>query len=120
MTYVVNVEDKFALIQEHWSPKILAQLNGQMVKAVRFQGDFIWHHHENEDELFYVVRGSMTMKFRDRECKLNEGEMIVVPRGVEHCPSAEEECWVLLFEPDTTLNTGNIINERTKKDLELI
>ncbi len=120
MTDVVNIEEKFALIQEHWSPKVLAQLNGQMVKAVRFQGEFVWHHHENEDELFFVIRGSMTMNFRDRECKLIEGEMIVVPRGVEHCPSADEECWILLFEPESTLNTGNVYNELTRKDLELI
>lgn len=106
----------FATISEYWSPKIAAELNGQCVKLVKFKGEFLWHHHEHEDELFLVHRGSFTMEFRDRRVELRQGEFIVVPRGVEHRPVASEEVEVILFEPATTLNTGNIVNERTIAD----
>jgi mannose-6-phosphate isomerase-like protein (cupin superfamily) len=103
----INLAEKFAGFSEHWSPKIVAALNGQHVKLVKFQGEFVWHQHEHEDELFLVVRGGFRMDFRDRSVELREGEMIVVPRGVEHRPVASEEVSVLLFEPATTVNTGD-------------
>ena len=109
----VNLAEKLALIQDHWSPRIAAELNGQQVKLAKFQGEFVWHHHEQEDELFLVVKGEFRMDFRDRSVVLREGEMIVVPRGVEHRPVAEREVEVLLFEPASTLNTGNVVDERT-------
>jgi mannose-6-phosphate isomerase-like protein (cupin superfamily) len=109
----INLAEKFGLFAEHWSPKIVAALNGQHVKLVKFAGEFVWHHHEHEDELFLVVRGSFRMEFRDRTETLREGEMIVVPRGVEHRPVADEEVCVLLFEPAATVNTGNAGGERT-------
>ena len=114
----IRVTDTFAAFSEHWSPRIIGELNGQQVKVVKLLGEFVWHHHENEDELFYVVKGRLTMRFRDREEVLAPGEMIVVPRGVEHQPYAEEETWVMLFEPAATLNTGNVRNERTVEKLE--
>lgn len=103
----IRLADKFAQFSGHWSPKIVAELNGQEVKLVKFRGEFVWHSHEREDELFLVVRGSFRMEYRDRTVELREGEMIVVPRGVEHRPVADEEVWVMLFEPAATLNTGN-------------
>jgi mannose-6-phosphate isomerase-like protein (cupin superfamily) len=109
----VNLAEKLTLFSDHWSPKIVGELNGQHVKLVKFAGPFTWHHHEIEDEMFLVVRGRFRMEFRDREVRLDEGEFIVVPRGVEHRPVADEEVHVLLFEPATTLNTGNVVNERT-------
>jgi mannose-6-phosphate isomerase-like protein (cupin superfamily) len=109
----VNLADKFALIREHWSPKIVGELNGQQVKLAKFQGEFVWHAHEGEDELFLVVDGSFEMQFRDRSVTLREGEFLIVPRGVEHRPVAEHEVSVLLFEPAGTLNTGNAGGERT-------
>ena len=109
----INLAEKFAQFSEHWSPKIVAGLNGQEVKLVKFQGEFVWHQHEREDELFLVVRGTFRMEFRDRSVTLSEGEMIVVPRGVEHRPVADAEVWVLLFEPANTLNTGNAGGDRT-------
>lgn len=109
----INLLEKFRLFSDHWQPKVIAGLNGQAVKLAKVQGEFLWHHHDKEDELFYVVKGALTMKFRDRDVLLNAGEMIVVPRGVEHKPVAEQETWLMLFEPATTLNTGNIVNERT-------
>jgi mannose-6-phosphate isomerase-like protein (cupin superfamily) len=116
----VNLSEKFARITEQWKPKIVGELNGQQVKLVKFLGPFVWHHHDNEDELFLVVKGRFRMEFRDRQVWLEEGEFLVVPRGVEHRPVAEEEAHVLLFEPATTLNTGNVRNERTVADLERI
>ncbi|MFY7838827.1 MAG: cupin domain-containing protein [Lacibacter sp.] len=113
----INVAEKFTLFTDHWSPQIAGELNGQQVKLVKFQGPFTWHHHENEDELFYVVKGSFDMEFRTKTVTLNEGEFIVVPRGVEHRPNAKEEVHVLLFEPASTLNTGNVENDFTKKEL---
>jgi mannose-6-phosphate isomerase-like protein (cupin superfamily) len=109
----ISLAQKFSLFSKHWSPKIVAELNGQHVKLVKFQGPFVWHSHEHEDELFLVVRGSFHMEFRDRTVELVTGDMIVVPRGVEHRPVAEHEVEVLLFEPATTLNTGNAGGDKT-------
>ena len=114
----VNLSEKFELFSEHWNPKVVGELNGQFVKLVKFLGPFVWHHHETEDELFYVVKGSFDMEFRDRTVTINEGEFIIVPKGIEHRPNAPEEVQVLLFEPATTLNTGNTENERTVKNLQ--
>lgn len=114
----VNVAEKFGSIPEAWKPRIAGELNGQMVKLGKFKGEFVWHHHENEDELFFVVKGRFRMELRDRNIWLEEGEFLVVPRGVEHRPVAEQEAWVLLFEPASTLNTGNVQNERTLRELE--
>ena len=115
----VNLAEKFALFDEHWAPKIVAELNGQLVKLVKLKGEFIWHSHEHEDELFLVVKGHLTIKLRDEEdVVLHEGEFFVVPRGVEHLPVAEEEAHVLLFEPVSTLNTGDVDSDRTVRDLE--
>jgi mannose-6-phosphate isomerase-like protein (cupin superfamily) len=116
----VNVAEKFASIPEAWKPRIAGELNGQMVKLGKFEGEFVWHHHENEDELFFVVKGRFRMELRDRNIWLEEGEFLVVPRGVEHRPVAEQEAWVLLFEPASTLNTGNVQNERTLRELERV
>jgi len=109
----VNLRQKLALFESHWDPKIVGELNGQHVKLVKFQGEFVWHHHVHEDELFLVVHGSFTMEFRDRTVEVREGELIIVPRGVEHRPVAREEAHVLLFEPVSTRNTGNRVEERT-------
>jgi mannose-6-phosphate isomerase-like protein (cupin superfamily) len=116
----VTILDKFELIQEFWSPKIVGELNGQQVKLAKFKGAFYWHFHHNEDELFFIVKGKLRMEFRDRTVELSENEMLIVPRGVEHKPVAEDEAWVMLFEPASTLNTGNITNERTKNVLDRI
>ena len=116
----VNLRDKFLLFADYWSPKVVGELNGQHVKLVKFQGAFVWHHHENEDELFLVVKGRFRMEFRDRQVWLEEGEFLVVPRGVEHRPVSEQEVHVLLFEPASTLNTGNVRNEQTTANLETI
>jgi len=116
----INIAQKFSLINQPWSPKILGEINESYVKAVRFQGEFVWHHHDNEDEMFLVVQGRMRMKFRHHEEIVKPGEFIIVPRGVEHLPVAEVETQVLLFEPKTTLNTGNVTNERTLPQLERI
>lgn len=112
----VNLQQAFATFAEHWSPRIAADLNGQQVKLVKFKGAFDWHHHEHEDELFLVHKGSFVMEFRDRRVTLREGELLVVPRGMEHRPVADEEVEVILFEPATTLNTGNVCSERTVAD----
>jgi mannose-6-phosphate isomerase-like protein (cupin superfamily) len=116
----VNLREKFSGIAEHWSPKIAGELNGQLVKLVKFTGEFVWHHHDIEDEMFLVVKGRFRMDFRDRQVWLEEGEFLIVPRGVEHRPVAEEEAHVLLFEPASTLNTGNVRNARTLTELERI
>jgi len=120
MMHKINLLEKFQLFTEHWSPKIIGELNGQQVKLAKFQGEFIFHQHENEDELFMVVKGKFKMEYRDKTVEVNEGEILIVPRAVEHKPVADAEVWVLLFEPASTLNTGNIINERTKAQLETI
>ena len=109
----IRLTDKLAAFQEHFSPKVIAEINGQEVKVVKFRGSFVWHHHDNEDELFLVLAGRFRMDFRDGEVWVETGELIVVPRGTEHCPHADDEVSVLLFEPASTLNTGNLQNERT-------
>jgi quercetin dioxygenase-like cupin family protein len=109
----INLEEKFCLFSEHWSPRIVAELNDSYVKIAKLQGEFVWHHHEQEDELFLVVRGVLRIKLRDGEFVLKEGEFAVIPRGIEHLPVAEEEAWVMLLEPKSTVNTGNVQNERT-------
>ena len=114
----VNLAEKLSRIREQWQPKIVGELNGQQVTLVKFEGPFVWHHHDAEDELFYVVRGRFRMEFRDRAVWVEEGEFIIVPRGVEHRPVADTEAEVMLFEPATTLNTGNVRNERTVERLE--
>ena len=116
----VNIAQKFEQIQEYWKPYIAAELNGQAVKLDKLKGEFIWHHHENEDEMFLVVKGRFRMEFRDGHVWIEEGEFIVVPRGVEHRPVAEEEAWIMLFEPASTLNTGNVVNEMTLRELERV
>lgn len=121
----INIAEKFGKIPESYKPHIAAELNGQMVKLVKFDSPFIWHRHDHEDEMFLVAKGRFRMEYRDgafREHKewIGEGEFIVVPRGVEHRPVAEEECWVLLFEPASTLNTGNVVNERTVAELQRV
>ncbi len=116
----VNIEQKLSLFSDHWSPKIVGELNGQQVKLVKLKGEFVWHKHDNEDELFFVIKGSLKMEFRDRTEIIKEDEFIIVPHGVEHKPSADEEVSIMLFEPAATLNTGNIINEFTKDVLDRI
>ena len=116
----INLKNKFAQFSDHWNPRIIGEVNDCYLKAVKFTGEFVWHHHENEDELFRVTKGTLRMKFRDREAVVREGEFIVVPRGVEHCPTADEEVHVVLIEPKSTLNTGNIVNERTVAQLQRI
>src|SRR6266478_4648268 len=109
----VSLIEKLNSIRDYWSPKIVGELNDSFVKLVKLKGEFVWHHHETEDELFLVVKGSLLMKLRDRDVRIEQGEFIIIPRGVEHLPVAEDEVHVLLLEPQSTLNTGNIVNERT-------
>ncbi|GAB4148154.1 MAG: cupin domain-containing protein [Cyanobacteria bacterium J069] len=116
----VNLAEKCAEFSDCWSPKVVGELNGQQVRLVKLQGEFVWHHHDHEDELFLVMKGTLLMKFRDRDVWVNEGEFIIIPRGTEHLPVAPAEVHVLLFEPATTLNTGNVENQRTVKVLEQI
>lgn len=116
----VNLADKFARFSDHWSPKLVGQVNGCAVKLVKIAGEFVWHHHDTEDEMFFVVKGRLTMKFRDGEQVVNPGEFIIVPHGVEHLPVAEDETEIMLVEPDTTLNTGNVVNERTVAHLQSV
>jgi len=120
----IKLSEKFSLIKDHWNPRIAGGLNGQLIKLVKFQGPFTWHHHETEDEMFLVVKGRFRMDYRENGVERAEwiepGEFIIVPRGVEHRPVAEEECEVVLFEPASTLNTGNVEDEFTRKHLENI
>jgi mannose-6-phosphate isomerase-like protein (cupin superfamily) len=116
----VNLAEKFQQITDHWNPRIAGELNQQMVKLVKFQGEFVWHHHDHEDELFLVIAGSFQMELRDRTISLFPGEFIIIPRGVEHRPVAPEEVQVMLFEPASTLNTGNQENELTRHELGII
>lgn len=116
----INIQQKLSLFSDHWSPKIVGELNGQHVKLVKFKGEFVWHKHDNEDELFYVVRGSFTMEYRDRNITVNENEFLIVPRGIEHRPVAIEEVSVMLFEPMTTVNTGDAASDLTKHKLPFI
>jgi mannose-6-phosphate isomerase-like protein (cupin superfamily) len=116
----VNLEQKFSLFNEHWSPKIAGELNGQHVKLAKLQGPFVWHHHQDEDELFLVVKGRLRMEFKNQALWIEPGEFIIVPRGVEHRPIAEEEVHVLLFEPISTVNTGNVEGKLTRTELDRI
>ncbi len=114
----VNIKEKFKQFSDYWNPRIIGELNGQEVRIAKFHGEFTWHHHDNEDELFFVIKGRLLMHLRDQKIWVEEGEMIIIPRGVEHMPDAPEEVWVLLFEPASTKNTGNVNEERTRKDLK--
>jgi len=116
----VNISQKLSLFSEYWSPKIVGELNGQYVKLAKLKGEFIWHKHQNEDEMFYVIKGKFKMEFRDKTIEINEGEFIIIPKGVEHKPVAEEEVSVMLFEPKTILNTGDKKNQFTKENLDKI
>src|SRR3979411_660618 len=116
----VNIAEKFEKISEYWKPYVAAELNGQHVKLDKLLGEFVFHHHENEDEMFLVVKGRFRVEFRDGPEVIEEGEFVVVPRGVEHRPVADEECWIVLFEPASTLNTGNVVNDRTLTELERV
>ncbi|MCB9436312.1 MAG: cupin domain-containing protein [Anaerolineales bacterium] len=116
----VNLAQKFSLFDDHWSPKLVGTVNNFAVKLVKLKGEFVWHHHETEDELFLVVKGRLLMRFRDRDVWVEEGEFIIVPHGVEHLPVADDEVQVVLFEPQTTLNTGTVQNERTVENLDEI
>jgi mannose-6-phosphate isomerase-like protein (cupin superfamily) len=124
MIHKVNVAEKLSLFTEHYRPRVIGELNDSHVKVVKLQGEFLWHHHDNEDELFYVVKGELGMRVREdgaeTEFTILPGEFIIIPRGVEHLPSAEQETHVLLLEPRTTLNTGNLVNQRTVAQLEKI
>jgi mannose-6-phosphate isomerase-like protein (cupin superfamily) len=117
---VVNLAQKFDLFSDYWSPKIAGELNDSYIKLVKLKGEFVWHQHDHEDELFLVVKGRLLIKLRDRDLWLNEGELVVIPRGVEHLPVAEEEVHVLLLEPKSTVNTGDVRNERTVDEPERI
>lgn len=116
----VNLKEKFSLFKDYYNPRIAGELNGQQVKPVKLKGEFVWHHHETEDELFYVAKGSFDMHFRNQIVTVNEGEFLIVPHGVEHKPVANEEVHIMLFEPATTLNTGNTVTEKTVTDLKHI
>ena len=113
MIYVINLAEKFSLFDKHWSPKIVGELNDSQVKLAKLKGEFVWHHHENEDELFLVVKGTLVIKLRERDLTIQAGEFVIIPRGVEHLPVADDEVQVLLLEPKSTLNTGNVENDRT-------
>lgn len=116
----INLAEKFSLFSEHWSPKIVGELNGQHVKLARFKGEFVWHKHDHEDEMFFIVDGTLKIEFRDKTVTLRKDEFLIVPKGTEHRPVAENEVLVMLFEPATTLNTGDTENELTKHQLDLI
>ncbi|MEO9209551.1 MAG: cupin domain-containing protein [Ginsengibacter sp.] len=116
----VNIEQKLSLFSDHWSPKIVGELNGQHVKLAKLKGEFVWHKHDNEDELFFVIKGSFKMEYRDKFVIVNENEFLIVPKGVEHRPIADEEVSIMLFEPASTINTGDVEDELTKKVLDRI
>ena len=116
----VNIDEKLSLFSEYWDPKIVGELNGQLVKLVKFKNEFVWHKHDNEDEMFYVLKGKFNMEYRDRTVEINENEFVIVPKGVEHRPVAPEEVSIMLFEPKTILNTGDTRNEFTKDKLAKI
>jgi mannose-6-phosphate isomerase-like protein (cupin superfamily) len=116
----VSLSEKLGTFQDHWSPKIAGELNDSFVKLVKLKGEFVWHHHESEDELFLVIKGNLLIKLRDRDIEVREGEFVIIPRGVEHLPVAEEEVHVLLLEPKSTVNTGNVVNARTHVKLDRI
>ena len=116
----INLKEKFSRFSDYTNPRVIGEINDMQVKAVKLKGEFIWHHHDLEDELFLVVKGTLRMKFRDHEAIVREGEFVIVPKGVEHCPAADDEVHIVLIEPKSTLNTGNIVNERTVAQLERI
>ncbi|MEK6322522.1 MAG: cupin domain-containing protein [Acidobacteriota bacterium] len=116
----VSLTEKLGSFHDHWSPKIVGELNDSFVKLVKLKGEFVWHHHEAEDELFLVLKGSLLIRLRDRDIRVEEGEFLIIPRGVEHMPVAEEEVHVLLLEPKSTLNTGQVVNKRTVAELDRI
>ena len=116
----INILEKLSLFHDHWSPKIVGEVNESHVKLAKLKGEFVWHRHDHEDEMFLVIKGKLLMKLRDRDIELNEGEFVIIPKGVEHLPVANEEVHLMLFEPKTTLNTGNLKNERTVEKLESI
>ena len=120
MIQTVNLAKKLSLFSDHWSPKIVGELNDSYVKLVKLEGEFEWHHHEHEDELFLVLKGTLLIKLRDRTLRIHEGEFVIIPKGVEHLPVAEEEVHIMLLEPKSTLNTGNVMSEKTVKDLTWI
>ncbi len=110
---IVNIDQRFSLFNDYWKPKIVGELNDSYIKLVKLKGEFVWHKHDNEDELFFVVKGKLLIKLRDRDAWIKEGEFLIIPKGVEHCPVAENEVQVMLLEPKTTVNTGDVQNERT-------
>lgn len=112
----VNLKQKLSLFSDHWSPRIIGELNGQYVKLAKVKGEMVWHSHAEEDEMFYIIKGSLTLHFRDEAVKLSEGDMYIVPKGVEHQPIAEEECHLMLFEPKSTAHTGDVVSELTNND----
>ncbi len=116
----VNLYEKFTLFNEYWRPKIVGEINSSYVKLAKLKGEFVWHHHDEEDEMFLVVKGKLMIRFRNSDVVLRDSEFLIIPKGIEHMPVAEEEVWVLLIEPSSTLNTGDIVNERTIEDLEWI
>ena len=115
MTEVVNLNEKFSLISEQWTPRIVGELNDSYVKLARVEGEFVWHHHENEDELFFVVKGTLIIRLREKDLEIHEGEFVIIPKGIEHLPVADDEVWIMLLEPKTTSNTGTVENKRTVK-----
>ncbi len=117
---VINLIEKFGLFNDHWTPKIIGELNGQVVKIAKLKGEFVWHSHENEDELFYIIKGSLCIEFRDKKNTLNKGEMLIIPKGIEHKPIADEEVLVLLFEPKSTKHTGNKVHDITVENCDRI
>ena len=116
----INVREKLNLIDDHWNPRIIGELNGQQVKVAKIEGEFVWHNHKNEDELFYIIKGKLIIDIRDKEVELNEGEMIIVPKGVDHKPIAEQEVWIMLFEPKNIKHTGNVEHKLTVKKFKKI
>ncbi len=116
----VNIAQKLSLFTDYWNPRIVGELNNQHVKLAKLKGEFVWHKHNEGDELFYVLKGTLSMELRDQTIIINEQEFLIIPKGVEHKPVAEDEVWVLLFEPATTLNTGNVKSELTRENLEVI
>ena len=116
----VDLKEKLSQFNDLWSPKIVGELNGQLVKLAKLKGEFVWHHHQGEDELFMVLNGKLTIKLRDEDVHLSEGQFFIIPKGIEHMPVAEEECHVMLFEPKSVLNTGNVINDKTVQNIETI
>ena len=116
----INVREKLNLIDDHWNPRIIGELNGQQVKVAKIEGEFVWHNHKNEDELFYIIKGKLIIEFRNKKVELNEGEMIIVPKGVDHKPIAEQEVWIMLFEPKNIKHTGNVEHKLTVKKFKKI